>query len=580
MDDSFGGELLHESAGYGGPDNTDILVGDGIGGGEVSISYHGNPEIIFKSARASNQVAREGAFTIESTDPSPIYFTDSTPANTLGYGEPVTVLNSEGKVNVEGNGTTEVTLTPTPNQSVGYGIPGIIQSDVFVDNAALIVNSAVGTAPLNAVLTGQTLSGVYSGTVHFSNLAGDFYVGLGFNSEVQLAVYLSAVTDSLTVQDTPAGVSTLLEANTVIVQETTGSLFVRAGGNVLVLGTNGALTVSGDEIVQIGNGTVQNIQGNVVAGGTSVMVDDGEDTATRNVSLDDSGPYNRDTLTGLAPAAISGNSLEILGSANSQYTIGDLTGIDELFAGAGSSVDVTPSNLEGHIGGLQVIGAAQVSIDDTLPPGNLGVTVLADPTRPNDPFNLTVDCSGQSPRGSIQPRQRRWWSRINHDGRRCEVSVRRRPPDTHGHPRRPDGRDYYHRHRCGWHHHQSLVNARADPGDDWPSTINQGLGQAVCLLGRNGNTQGLNGPVTVTVDPTQPPPLVVADDSKDTTGRTIVESSSGPGDVIFSGIAPAALEVAGGQANVAIKGGGGTNTLQGPNRSNSWQAHWRRQRHS
>ena len=187
-----------------------------------------------------------------------------------------------------------------------------------------------------------------------------------------------------------------------------------------VLGTTGPLELanvtfaSGSEFsafaassLTIGNGNLGGIAGAIEPGSRiergAATIDDRADTSSRQVTFAPVPSTAFFAVAGLSPAAINVNSglgfstFDIYGAAASKYSFQWAPQNTRLFAGAGSTVELTQSSQSNVIAPVSVFGAASVLVDlKTNPSFATGYTIniAPDPVRPTD----TTDLTSTSPR--------------------------------------------------------------------------------------------------------------------------------------------------------------------------------------
>jgi hypothetical protein len=515
-------------------------------GGSVINFNLSNIDVTFDSTQVPIQSQPNDFFL---SDPGTDLFTynataipgDAQPDNQLS-------VNAVGApLHINGNGNTLVTLGG--DTSDGFDD---IASDVYVNDAALNVDAAAfgsGTPNLSdVVLTGGTLTGATTGTLHFSDLES-------------LSLEVPSAGAAITVDDTPAGATTTL------------SLY---NTTLAVLGTTGPLDASGEQgygqlfnsTVTIGDGTLSDIQGDVNLegdglgdGGLIVKLEDQDDVAHSGVLMSPTS-LGVDTIAGIAPAEIGfngGGTEEIDGSAGSTYDVTGNYSPVSLFAGAGSVVGLNPTE-QTSITSLTVLGAATVNANFT---GTLsGVTVETDPARPTDMTDLVVNATeeiyseftlGDGPTGfeSI------YSGALDYQGNTVSLTA-----------------------TLGDYNYSGVALVVDDTGtagttinqDDRPAIIAGTTGPLVLdstnpdwiQIGNNGSVQAILGQVEILDSSSTSTNSLLVDDSADTTARsaTLAPVSGSPGVDALTGPAPAPIEFTAARFDLTANGGTGGNTFQ------------------
>ena len=412
--------------------------GDVIYGNNIEVFDYGPIETGF-----STGVGKTGP-TVILNNPlnAPVHYISNSNSN---YNwEEVAIGLALAPVEVQGKDTfTRVEIDPQYSQSVtAYyspgGLPGwgtgigavnlldTIQANVTVSHAGLSIraNVAGSAAPSTLpqiVLADNQITGMGGAPIQFANLTNgysknspnvsppDQFPGLYLRMPTYGAV-------STLIQNTPIGATTELDTSSVAI------------GAVNVLGTTGPLSLAnlnnGDSSfgyagglfyfaassVTIGNGTLQNIAGPIAFGRgyhAPTTIDDRADSSPRQVTFSDvPNVYNYNTtdyvISGLAPAAFYASTsilspqFDIYGPAASQYTARRALQNARLFAGAGSTVEVTNSSSFPYLPAMTILGAQSVLIDPQQSisfNSDYQISVIADPARPTALSDLVVDYS-------------------------------------------------------------------------------------------------------------------------------------------------------------------------------------------
>jgi Ca2+-binding RTX toxin-like protein len=449
-----------------------------------------------------------------------------------------------------------------------------------------------------------------------ANLIVPGLAGMFSNSNGNLVVHgdrLGATPETITVDETPAGgVSVSLNGHTA--QFGPGkvrliSLYTGSGSNTVNVRATLAsaplvILGGGSDTVTIGAaGSVQAIHGEVdvlnLHGGTALTVDDRADATARTVVLDNG------TLDGLAPARIvwwtspSGGSVTGLtvygGRGGNTFTVNNTTrfsGVTVLHSGTGSD----RVNVKGTTGSLIIDGdngSDSVSIGSQAPSlgGTLtNVTGAVTVSNTSGHTTLVADDSGDATARTVTITSNAVTglgpASINFaDGQVSSL-------DVYG------GRGGNTFNVLGTAASTSVdidsgagndaVNVRASAGS---LAINGDSGNDVVTLGSQapslgGTLTNISGTVNVSNSNTGHTALVL-DDSGDTVGRAVSISPNAvtglaPGAIDYVPGQVSSLQVNGGSGNdaftiaglpaipVAVNGGGGANTLVGPNAANAW----------
>jgi uncharacterized repeat protein (TIGR03803 family) len=548
---------------------------------------------------------RTANFEIENTLTGAVHYV----ANPKASAAVVNIGAAFGPIDVQGSGAnTRVTLDPTfyvNNGVAGSSLRDTVTADVSVTNATLriVADSAAALTPQNppaAVLTDSQLTGVAGGTVRFQNLADGVKVDPNFSGLINdFGLSLQLPRDaaiSTLIQNTPPGTTTEI---------TTADPAVAAGA-VVVTGTTGTLWLGRDypdsgfarsafsvASVTIGGGSLDGISGPIALEYTSAApttIDDHANSTPTQGALS-LGPASTDAnkhFVGYYPLefdtprpiylgyAFNNRTvpvpLDVLGAAQSHFTVTYSPVGTRLFAGPGGTVDVTTDPF-GTAPSLAIFGAAAVHLHfNNYPDGN-PITVEADPARPLDPSDLTVAYSDSSSPSAITlgaasngfdlltatyyagAGQIFYEAATTHltvsGGIAAPVTLT--DTGTAGTTIAPD---------------YAYVYVRFTDG---PLTLSDGPATHLAL-GNAGSVQALHGKVDILGnDSAQSPLPVTVDDSADGTGRTIGVSLGDSGNTLISGLAPTLINVFDTRATIAIAGGAGGNLLVGPDIAHSWQ---------
>jgi N-acetylneuraminic acid mutarotase len=515
-----------------------------------------------------------------------------------------TVVNigaAAGPVDVQGNGAnTRVVIDPTSYSSGGVTASSLrdtITADVSVSNAMLeIVADAAGAAalvnPPNAVLTDTQLTGLANGTIHFHSLVNILDPLYGYNGDIGLLALKIQLprSASLTtlIENSPAAVTTEIAtaetAGPVVVTGTTGKLWLGRSvsdhdGRVSFRALFSATSVN------IGGGSLQGLLGPVALDYSSAVpttIDDHAGSASRPVKLA-IGPmpildYNHEVedynyeLDAPIPIYFgkefnlaTSPALSILGAPGTAHTILANPLGTKLFAGPGSSVNVTTDQFYS----LDILGAGSVQIaPESILNAPTPLTVEADPARPADLTELTVTYSTNSRPARIDignggagfgvvswtyvlPQTVHYQSNVTH------LSVLGTYPGNSGPPITLTDTG------AAGTTIEPVLSTVLVQGTTGPLTITQAPAGAHVVLGNAGNLQSLHGEIDIVATNVDLQPLLIPmDDSADGTGRTVVVSSDAGGDTLISGLAPGLIKIVGTLADVTVFGGIGGNRFQ------------------
>ena len=568
--------------------------GNGLPGGDI-LFYGPNTELSYLAPSDLNLIAHP--FSIDNTIAATVHYV-ANPVNQYGYVTQIQIGAAFGPVDVQGNGAvTRVNIDPTyyvNNGVAGSNLRDTITADVSVSTATLqIVADAAGASPPQnppiVVLTDTALTGVATGTIHFHNLVNGVDLLNYQNANVAgfgLALQLPRGGVSTVVQNTPSGTTTQIStadtAGPVLVTGTTGKLWLGRTLSVLYYSqqtvqysvVEGAFSASS---VTIGGGSLQGIAGPIALDYSSAVpttIDDHADsTPTQGVfstgpaavadgyTLVEYYPYEliaaNPIYFGGAFKSTAPSALSVLGAAQSHFTVSANPLGTKLFAGVGSTVDVTAAYNNPP---LDILGAAAVHF--LWQNYNVGaITVEADPARLLDPTNLTVTyldydspsaitVGGADQRldvitagfggGYLAPEQIFYEAATTHltvsGGINSPVTV----TDT-GAGGTTIGPGYTHVYVQGT---TGPLQATAGP------TTHLALGNA-------GNMQALDGEIDILANSSPLPALpVVLDDSADTLARTVAVSADESGNEVISGLAPAAIRIDGVPTDITSGTGG------------------------
>ncbi len=258
-------------------------------------------------------------------------------------------------------------------------------------------------------------------------------------------------------------------------------------------------------------------------------------------------------------------ALSILGAPSTAFTVLANPPATKLFAGPGSSVNVTTDQFYS----LDILGAGSVQIaPESIFNAPTPLTVEADPARPVDFTQLTVTYNtnshppidignGGAGFGVVSwmfdlPQTVRYQSNVTH------LTVLGTFPGFVGGPpitvtdTGAAGTTI-----------EPVLSTVLVRGTTGPLTITQAPSGAQVVLGNAGSLESLHGEIDfLATNANLPPLLVPLDDSTDGTGRTIVVSSDAGGDTLISGLAPGLIKIIGASADVTLFGGIGGNRFQ------------------
>jgi len=561
-----------------------------------SVNVLGNKVVFPPNTDLSILAPRNGRMTIENPVTATIRYT----ANTLA--DDVRIYSTNGPVFVTGAGaSTRVSIQPKP------GTPGdlrdLIHAPITVTDAALRVQIDTDTTPTlqtlpDIVLNADSLAGFTEIPIHFERLV-NYSNANGTMPGLHVGLPRSGAA-SLTILDTPVGIATGFNtvgfgANGVPI------------GPVQVLGTTGELWFGvqpfpADFIsvsrygfraasVTFGDGTLENIRGNVRLGGSG---SDNIYTTAAGTVLDNHADIPRDVIFGNSRASVDwmglapggflffdtiAEAITILGSPGSNYRLSHSTANVRLMAGEGSTVDV----VSGWPDGMAIYGAARVTITSVYPRIK-AQEIFPDPSRPNDITELVADYvnyavefwvdKAADGRGEI------WLDRS--DLHRSLVLF---PPDTTRLTvlRGDASQAYQMIHVLD----TVAISTTISPGranvevnaTTRPLTINVArdvqnnpADRSPIVLGNAGNMQSLLGPIAINVLETFARDITVElNSTADATPRTIQLDSPEANHWVVSGLAPTPIEITGSHARPSIRGGSGVNTLVGPDVPSAWE---------
>ncbi len=545
----------------------------------------------------------QGNVVIDNRTAAAVHITENT-LSQAALSDDVRVWAAFGPVYVQGRGAaTVVTLTPETNTG---DLRDTVIDDVTVTNAALkIVPDHPGT-PIpgelpQVVLTDTQLTGLTGGTVYFANLV-DYVVSSVTYPGLHIGLPFYGAASAL-ILDTPSGVTTgintasTVQIGPVTVLGTTGPLWL--GRRNLVTGFNPNLTTFQADSVHIGDGSVQNIRGDIYLGYDGIAnystpggttIDNSADSTPRDVAIAGQSFDAQVRVEGLAPATILMRStinavVDVLGNSGNHYTVFYAGPSTRLFAGADSTVDVlTPNGPGTTLPNLSIVGAGAVHVN--APQLNLTVAssplqILADPARPDDITTLVADYSllfssefwlddagaGMGRLSSGNPPNTPFsTTHILYQANRTEFTFLGQAGAFQ--------QSQYPIHVLDTPAVHTAINAGTRIVDVQATTnpleIHTPSASAV-TLGSTGNMQALLGAVTiVALDAALPPTPIQLNDSADTVGRTVTLSYPEADHWTVAGLAPATIDVIGSRASVSVLGGSGDNTLVGPEAANTW----------
>jgi hypothetical protein len=553
--------------------------------------------------------AQRSSLYVDNTTTATIRYFATIPPAQYEIVDNIQISSANGPVYISGRGNHSL-VQLLPSQFSANDLRNTILADVYVHNTAMWIVPDTSTSPLPAapndvVLTASTLTGLTGATVHFDQLADLVHTNFS-NAGPGLDIGLPRNgASSLTIVDTPPGVTSHFT--------TVDNVPI---GPVTVLGTTGALAFSSTLVspnalqmsdlsrrefrassVQIGNGTLQNIQGNVYFSSTYYIVPgrtvfDNHADIARDVLLGGNTAETADNWAGLAPANfyvngfMTGSALTILGSPGSHYQINQAPNDLVLMAGEGTTVKILDNNTSSGGGnlanGMSIYGAQQVTLNW---PQNLSyvqgssIYINPSPDRPNDVTELIADFSFYAEEMNVDNAgdgKGYIWKGfstsktklVTFQGSTTNLTLYGLNQDWGVAPQN------YPIHVVDTVAHSTTVNPgnrMVDVrGTTQPLTIEYD-GQSPIVIGNAGNMQSILGSVTVNVhDAALPNVTVQLDDSADATARNILLGQTSPIDWSIDGLAPASIQVHGSRAQVSVQGGSGSNTLIGPNVPATW----------
>ncbi len=471
-------------------------------------------------------------------------------------------------------------------------------------NAGLTIHSDTAGSAAPGILpkidlTDTQITGIAGGTIHFSDLTQSYSPvtedsGTNSNQFPGLVVrFASYGGESVEVDNTLATCITQLNTETngindLTVLGTTGVLqtgLLQIGSDTFP-GALGEFSTFAAKSVTIGNGLLSSVAGAVdFSLGTSIgqlTIDDRSDTTSRSVTVTPVPTTAYYALAGLSNAVININSglsfneVDIYGVAGSQYSFEWAPLNTRLYAGEGSSVELTGSSRSNVIPPVSIFGAASVLIDpQNNPTYATGSTayIAPDPSRPNDTTNLTIDFTkffpgglslgrvsngvyGITPGGGLLP--------ITYQGATTIVTLEFDPgPFTFPFTVNDTG-------SAG-----TTISLGGFPlniqGTDGPLTLEQG-GAGAVTFGNSGSLSGINGAVSILANNSVLPPIPLTfDDSADATSKTVTIAQDMSGNSTISGELALLIPITGSQFTLNLKGGTGNNQLIAPNVVDDWQ---------
>ncbi len=552
----------------------------------------------------------------------------------------VRVMAAYGPVFIQGAGAlTRVEIDPanvnnllnTNFTSPGDDLLDTILADVTVSNSYLTIRPDLATTPAssqlkNVLITDTQVTGLAGAAIHYADLRdidNIAYITPG------LLVQLPRHAAEVTIADTPAGVTTGIHviglplAN-VHVLGTTGKLALGSLGQSFE--TN-AYALDGFQPVNfaaqsltIGDGSVQNIRGEVLLGRTDTftvtagtVIDNRSDSSPRDASFYISPVNFLPIIEGLAPAAIRmrqlSGGLSIYDSAGSHFTAHNLDSIAEavtLYGGLGSTVDLVATGTGygdyDFIPAMRVLGAETVRLLVPALEGQVRylhvpttsvVRIEADPARPNDVTHLIADFSevylvyigndyftnfvelldiGGDGTGRLSLGDTTFATQVEFAAATTEFTLFGSKYDYYPQEIRiadsgPRGTVIY--------PGRQKVNVLGTNGPveiHQPRTPLSGSNPFAVVVGNAGNMQAIHGDVTVIGDDAALPvvPLTL-NDSADGTSRTTTVSYPSANHWAIGGLAPATIHVLGALVDISLLAGTGNNTLVGPDYDNLWE---------
>lgn len=541
--------------------------------------------------------------------------------NTIHSSQEVYVGATAGPLEVVGDDTvTRVDLDPAYSQSIatmynivspgllpGWGaagggggnLLGTIVGDVTVRHAGLTVHADTAGSPAPAsppliVLTDTQVTGIAGGAIQFSDLTQSYSLatqnaGTFTNQFPGLVLRMPSYGGvSVQVQNTPGGATTELYTETNAINDLT------------VLGTTGPLGLdnvsfaSGAEYsafaagsLSIGEGDLRAIAGSIGVGSASVLgkvtIDDRSDATSRQTTFAPVPSTSFFGLAGLSPAVIevdqfaSFPEFDIYGAAASTYSFQGGLQNTQLFAGAGSSAELTQSTSSNVIAPVSVFGAATVLIDLKVNPSFQAantINVAPDPARPTDTTDLTIDFTKIPVSGLKLGSVGGGIYALFGNGDSTQAVL------YHGATT----------HLALLLYSQATTNSlpvtdtasggtTISPGayalnvqqTSGPLTIDQS-GTGAVTLGNSGSLAGIQGAVSVLANSLTLPPLsLTLDDSADSASKVVTLSQDDSGNTQISGAVVTPIQITGSQFRLALKEGPGTNTLVAPEIVDDWQ---------
>ncbi|HEY1600964.1 MAG TPA: putative Ig domain-containing protein [Pirellulales bacterium] len=554
-------------------------------------------------------------------NPLPLPFNYVSNPNSVNGWEQIEVGATVGPVTIVGRDSfTRVDVDPTDSHSAASafgttgGLPGwgnvtggnslltTLLGALTVSHVGLTIHANVagsaspGTTP-QVVVTDSQITGIAGATIHYGNLADGYAMITQFGSLSQVAQFPGLMIRMPTYgggdvqfQNTPSGASTELDTLT------------NAIGNVTVQGTTGALSLgdlshsASDEFynfaaasVNIGGGSMLAINGNLFLGASYAVplttIDDSNDTTAPQMTLEDQSSFDNIALGGPSTGSIvfqfnipTTSHFDIHGAANAQWSINDTQPNTQLFANTGSQVSVTRGKTSGRFPPMTVLGAGSILMD-----GQDGVNltssaqfkVAADPARPTDVTNLTVNLSNTFQDNlKIDTAGSGFFSFFTNNGTAQPITYQGNTTHLTYITDFPGLNDRTVTVADSGSAGTTISGGRISVsvlGTDGPLEIDQGNGGPV-TLGNGGSLQGIHGAVTVVASNAALPVLpIIIDDSADTTNAIVTLGSNGAGNTQISGLTSSPIQLTGNSVAITLKGGTGSNTLVGPDSANNWQ---------
>jgi hypothetical protein len=582
------------------------------GKGELGFAFGSNTynKLVY-SPNTDLQVygAQRSSLFVDNTTTATVRYFPSIPPAQYEVVDNIVISSAKGPVYVNGRADHSL-VTIIPAQFSANDLRTTIVADLYLSNVTVRIAPDTSTSPLPAtpndvVLTSSTLTGLTGGTIHLDHLADFLYSDSTFKGPgLQIGLPRNGAS-SLTIVDTPSGVTTHFTTVTnvpigpVDVQSTTGRL---AFGPTLV--SQGALQISDlsrsefrASSVKIGNGNLQSIQGDVYFASSSYIVPggtvfDNHAGIAGDVRLGGNTTETRDFWAGLAPAKFYVNdamdaTLKILGSPGSHYQINQAAKDLTLIAGAGSSVKFLDNNAPSGGGfvpyGMSVYGAQQVTLNW---PQNLSyvqgatITINPSPDRPNEITELIADFTMFATEMNVDNAGNGMgyiWTGfssnktrlVTYRGDSTNLTLNGLNQDWGVAPQN------YPIHVLD----TVALSTKVNPGNRMvdvsattqPLTIEYD-GTSNIVLGNAGNMQNIRGNVTVKVhDAAAGNAIVQLNNSADTTARTIQLGQPVSNQWTIAGMAPGNIQVNGSRARVSLLGSSAANTLIGPSVASSWE---------